>query len=230
MKLKTISKTKYLHEDNPFSMSIGDLMAGLLLIFMLLLSSTMLRLEQEKERQLGPFERQKQTQKNLIDELMKKFKDRAEVDPQTGAIRIKDSVFFDSDKFTLEQRGKDFLRNFIPEYSDILLTDRFREHLAQIIIEGHTDNLQGYIYNLDLSLNRAASVAKYIFSDDFGDFPYKEEFRKLLSINGRSFMEPRVGNETASGRAQNRRVEFKFRLKDWDTLGSIGQGMEATEK
>lgn len=230
MKLKSVSKTKELHEDNPFSMSIGDLMAGLLLIFMLLLSSTMLRLEEEKERELGPIEKQKQIKKELIQELMEKFKGKAEVDPQTGAIRIKDSVFFESDEFILQQSGKDFLNNFIPGYSSTLLSDRYRDQIAQIVIEGHTDNLRDYAYNLDLSLNRASSVVKYIFTYEFLDFPHKEEFRKLLSANGRSFAEPRASNATSSGRAQNRRVEFKFRFKDWDTLGSIGQGMEATEK
>ncbi|HWP47706.1 MAG TPA: hypothetical protein VNM22_11140 [Candidatus Limnocylindrales bacterium] len=37
-------------EDNPFIMSVGDLMASLLLIFILLLSATLLKLEDEYRR------------------------------------------------------------------------------------------------------------------------------------------------------------------------------------
>ena len=43
--------TTYQEEEpqNPFALSIGDLMAALLLIFILLLSSTLLRLQDEFE-------------------------------------------------------------------------------------------------------------------------------------------------------------------------------------
>ena len=52
---RTPPKSKTLSDENPFSLSLGDLMAGLLLIFVLLLSFVMLRLEnlmEEKRREL----------------------------------------------------------------------------------------------------------------------------------------------------------------------------------
>ncbi|MDE0504177.1 MAG: hypothetical protein OXI86_08880 [Candidatus Poribacteria bacterium] len=52
---RRLAKSKTLSDDNPFSLSLGDLMAGLLLIFVLLLSFVMLRLEnlmEEKRREL----------------------------------------------------------------------------------------------------------------------------------------------------------------------------------
>ena len=42
---RTSTKSKTLIDENPFGLSLGDLMAGLLLIFVLLLSFVMLRLE-----------------------------------------------------------------------------------------------------------------------------------------------------------------------------------------
>ena len=48
---RTSPKSKTLTDENPFSLSLGDLMAGLLLIFVLLLSFVMLKLtETEKHR------------------------------------------------------------------------------------------------------------------------------------------------------------------------------------
>lgn len=37
--------------ENPFAMSIGDLMAGLLFIFVLLLTATMLKVQKQSDRE-----------------------------------------------------------------------------------------------------------------------------------------------------------------------------------
>ena len=47
---RTSPKSKTLTDENPFSLSLGDLMAGLLLIFVLLLSFLMLNLTEKEER------------------------------------------------------------------------------------------------------------------------------------------------------------------------------------
>ena len=96
-----------------------------------------------------------------------------------------------------------------------------RAQIAQVRIEGHTDDRGSYQYNLELSLQRANSVASFVFSREFGRFPYTPELQVLLSATGRSFMEPQASNDTELGRAQNRRVEFKFRLKDWDMMQPV---------
>lgn len=191
-------------------------MAGLLLIFVLLLSFVMLRLESTRE-DLDVRERIK---KLLIKRLLKELSEfDVKVDPDTGVIRITEGILFDFGKDELKQRGKVFLRQFTPQYVGILLSDPLVEkHIAQVIIEGHTDDVGGYEYNLGLSLRRANSVAAYLFTDEFGTFRYSEDLKKLLSANGRSFVQPIAPNHTEEGRAQNRRVEFQFRLRDWDMV------------
>ena len=47
---RTLPTSKTLADENPFSLSLGDLMAGLLLIFVLLLSFVMLDLMEKEER------------------------------------------------------------------------------------------------------------------------------------------------------------------------------------
>lgn len=69
-----------------------------------------------------------------------------------------------------------------------------------IILVGHTDNVGSYEDNLELSLNRAASV--------------KEELVKIgvepgqIKLRGMGEVQPIGSNETEAGRQQNRRVEF----------------------
>ena len=220
---RTPPKSKALSDDNPFSLSLGDLMAGLLLIFVLLLSFVMLRLEnlmEEKRRELELLDDRERIKKLLISRLLKELSDfDVEVDPDTGVIRITEGILFDFGRAELKQAGKVFLRQFIPNYVRILLSDALvKEHIAQVIIEGHTDNVGGYEYNLRLSLRRANSVAAYLFTDEFGAFRYADDLKNLLSANGRSFVQPIDSNDTPKGRVQNRRVEFQFRLRDWDMV------------
>ena len=219
----TPPKSKTLADENPFSLSLGDLMAGLLLIFVLLLSFVMLRLEnlmEEKRRELELLDDRERIKKILIGRLLNELSEfDVEIDPDTGVIRIKEGILFDFGKDGLNQAGKMFLRQFTPKYVGILLSNRLmREHIAQVIIEGHTDNIGGYEYNLRLSLRRANSVSAYLFAKEFGAFLFAEDLKKLLSVNGRSFVQPIAPNHTEEGRAQNRRVEFQFRLRDWDMV------------
>ena len=229
---RTSLKSKTLTDENPFSLSLGDLMAGLLLIFVLLLSFVMLRLEnlmEEKRHQLAQLDDRERVKKLLISRLLKELSDfDVEVDPDTGVIRIKEGILYDFDKYELKQEGQKFLRQFIPKYVEVLLSDPdVSEHIAQVIIEGHTDNVGSWEYNLLLSLRRANSVAAHLFTEKFGTFDHAEDLRKLLSASGRSFSQPVVSNDTEEGRAQNRRVEFQFRLRDWDMIS--GKAEKALE-
>jgi len=71
---------------------------------------------------------------------------------------------------------------------------------TQIVVAGHTDSVGTEQYNLDLSLRRANAVADYLISQGV------QRFR--LGTEGRGELEPIASNETATGRAQNRRVEI----------------------
>ena len=72
-----------------------------------------------------------------------------------------------------------------------------------ILVEGHTDNVGGKEYNLDLSLRRAMSVKQYLVSQ--GVSP------ALISVEGFGFSRPIDTNDTAEGRQNNRRVEVRVR-------------------
>mgnify|MGYP001306820796 CR=1 FL=1 len=210
--------------ENHYWMSYADLMSALLLVFALLLMVNMLTNKEALEAKDREIEEIIGVKARLIDELSKAFSDsdlEMEVDPQTGAIRFSSGIFFDLNSAELRDEGKKHLQKFIPIYIGILLSNDFKEHIAEIIIEGHTDRRSSYLYNLELSQRRAFSVTEEIFSDGFPEFTEKEELRYLITSNGRSFMEPLYDENGEYDEDKSRRVEFKFRLKDDQVIEQI---------
>ena len=120
-------------------------------------------------------------------------------------------------KYDLKPEGKAVLKKFLPKYINVLLRDCFKEYIAEIIIEGHTDTNGSYLYNLKLSQDRALSVATFCLKDKNYLFSPSQtsELRKILTANGRSFSDP-ILNKNGKGidMSASRRVEFKFRLKN----------------
>jgi OOP family OmpA-OmpF porin len=67
-------------------------------------------------------------------------------------------------------------------------------------IDGHTDSIGGVAYNLRLSRQRAESVRAYLVG--------KGVHADTLSAHGYGKAKPLTTNNSAEGRAKNRRVEF----------------------
>lgn len=82
------------------------------------------------------------------------------------------------------------------------LEDFFRQNGASsYAINGHTDNVGGYDYNIRLSIQRADAVAAIARSVG----------ANVTSVQGFGYTQPRASNATVEGRAQNRRVEVMCR-------------------
>jgi chemotaxis protein MotB len=157
---------------------------------------------------------------NIIKELVDSFSQSnmvLDIDSQTGAIRFSDGIFFDSNDDTIKANGAEYLRQFIPAYFSILLSEANRDYVAEIIIEGHTDDTGAYIYNLDLSQRRAFAVARFILESDIPNFEYQDIIHNYLTANGRSYSQP-IMTGGIIDKVKSRRVEFKFRLKDEETI------------
>jgi len=83
----------------------------------------------------------------------------------------------------------------------LALKDIFRNPSARLFIEGHTDNRGSAGYNQKLSQKRSESVRHYLaqrFSLD----------RNRMEVRGFGITKPVASNDTAEGRAKNRRVEI----------------------
>lgn len=227
-------------EETSYWLSYSDMMAALLLMFVLIISLTIMQAKrryEEKEKELAENqkrieEQQKQirNQQEQLDkiigvrgDLIAALRDefdgsdlKVSVDSQTGAITFDSHVLFDSAEYKIKSSGADFLDAFLPRYFHVLMDEGFREYISEIIIEGHTDSNSSYMYNLELSQQRALSVAKYCLDEETSTLSQAEieELKKILTANGRSFSNPILDENGNEDMAASRRVEFKFRLKD----------------
>ncbi len=150
------------------------------------------------------------------------------VDAQTGSITFSSDVLFRYNSATLTSESKQALKEIIPMYLEVLLQDRYREYIAEIIIEGHTDTDGGYMGNMELSYNRANAVATFCLDKHNGlNERQIEQLQQLLTVNGKSCSAP-IYKTTPWGRitdevdmAASRRVEIKFRLKEDEMIEKI---------
>ena len=155
------------------------------------------------------------------------------VDAQTGSITFSSDVLFRYNSASLTADSKETLKNIIPMYLDVLLQDQFREHIAEIIIEGHTDTDGSYQSNMELSYARANAVADFCLNKRNGLSEAKiEQLQKILTVNGKSWSSP-VYQKDVSGDDTNevdmpasRMVEIKFRLKEDEMIEKIAGVLE----
>lgn len=164
----------------------------------------------------------------LIEELNRELtanKIQIQADRATGAIAFASTVLFARDNDELSEEGKAFFRSFMPVYMEVLLQDRFRDHIAEIIIEGHTDDSGSYLHNLELSQNRAGSVAEYILNDDGGflDGDTVAALKSLITVNGCADRDLICQEDGTIDADKSRRVEIKFRLKDQEMIQEMDQ-------
>ena len=102
-------------------------------------------------------------------------------------------IYFDFNKDTLKPESGPVLK----EIADAMTHNPD----WKLTVEGHTDNIGGDVYNLDLSKRRAAAVKEALVSQ------YNIAPDRLLT-NGFGASRPVAPNDTLEGRARNRRVEL----------------------
>jgi outer membrane protein OmpA-like peptidoglycan-associated protein len=102
------------------------------------------------------------------------------------------SVHFDFDKATLKPDAKPILDEAVQVLK--------QEGSVDIVVEGHTDSVGTDQYNLGLSRRRAETVRTYLVDHGIA--------RSRITADGMGESKPVASNDTADGRAQNRRVEL----------------------
>ncbi|WP_339647772.1 OmpA family protein [uncultured Salegentibacter sp.] len=101
-------------------------------------------------------------------------------------------VYFDTEKYNINAKSQQTLNK---------LADIFKEYPdSNILVEGHTDDTGSETYNLTLSKNRAQAVTNYLTNQGLSSGRFETKWY------GES--QPKYDNETAEGRAKNRRVEL----------------------
>jgi len=141
-----------------------------------------------------------------------------EVNVEKGVvfISISDKLLFNSGSYVVSNRAKEVLGKVATVMND--------KPEIEFMVEGHTDNVpisnEVLQDNWDLSVKRATSVIR-VLQNEFGVSPER------MTAAGRSYYIPLDDNETASGRAKNRRTRIVVLPKLDQFFDLIEQGMEA---
>lgn len=233
------------NEENPFALSIGDLMAALLMVFILLLSATLLQLENQyqiKRENLDDVQKNgeqiteiahtyKNIQENLYNDLTDEFERDlrrwgATIERKTLAIKFTSpEVLFSPGKADVKEEFKIILDDFFPRYLKILT--KYNEYIEEIRIEGHTSSEwnhevnsdNAYFKNMELSQDRTRTVLEYCLGMIY-DVDLKEWSRSKITANGLSFSK-RVYENGIENSQLSRRVEFRVRTDSENRIKSI---------
>ena len=177
-------------DNNIFWTTMADLLLGLAIIFMTLFVLAMTGFTQQSVEQK---QHQIEVNKELIENLKKANID-AEVDPMSGDIKMSDLQLFEVGSYQLSGRGKAYLDKLVPIYINTIFSkDELIDEIENIIIQGHTDSQSfagvknpdiQYMKNMELSLQRANSVAEYMFNTNY-DKKFNPKLKKYLLLKAK---------------------------------------------
>ncbi len=145
------------------------------------------------------------------------------IDQQSGALMLDTKVMFDYNSAQLSDTGREVLRQVLPIYCRVLLSDKYKDNVAEFLIDGYTDTDGTYEYNLELSQNRAMAVSKYLLEieGEFLNAEDSERLQNILTVSGHSWNNPILDAAGNIDMEASRRVEVKFRLKDEEMIEEL---------
>jgi len=189
--------------EPPIWAIFGDLMAGLVGVFVLLLVWALgfqLEIAQSLEEEV--VKRQVEEQRRIaLEEALSDPLATGRVTLQNGRIGISGSVLFSSNSDQLQPLGRDLLKTLVTPLT-VYLNDR--EQL--LMVSGFTDDLpiqkgnNRYKDNWELSAQRALTVTRTLIEEGMPD--------SMVFAAAFGAQNPTVSNESAEGRSKNRRVEM----------------------
>ena len=168
-------KPKNNAESGEYWLTISDLMAGLMMVFLFIAVALMLIAFKERDRIKEVAVAYQENQVAIYDALMSEFINdlgawQATIDKETLAFEFKaPDVLFASGKSELTETYKSILSDFFPRYLSIL--EHYRDSINEVRIEGHTSSdwagaqydVDAYFWNMDLSQARTQSVLRYVY-------------------------------------------------------------------
>lgn len=190
------------NESDAHWMSVSDLMAGLMLLFVLSLSVV---LYQVKDR----IEEQQRLRIIFIQAIQQKLEANGidvEVDVVSGDFSLSEKVLFDFNSAELTVQGRKTIYDFVSIFSrEIFENAAIASQIKRVLIEGHSSSSGSYLANMQLSLQRASAVMVSINSTDFAN---KADFMSRLAIVGRGFNDADHTQDLSIDRKVTFRIEF----------------------
>lgn len=211
--------------------SISDMMAGLMMVFLFIAVLFMSEVQKEQKAIKEIAESYQNIRQQLYKDLNKEFKENLKVWDaeilQDNTIRFKSpEVLFDTSSSKLKALFIAVLDDFFPRYLGILTNNKYKKQIKEIRVEGHTSSIwknatreQSYINNMFLSQNRAKSVLAYSYNIT-NSANNKIFLENVFRANGMSFSNLIKENGKENIQA-SQRVEFRVITKAEEKIYEI---------
>lgn len=209
--------------EKPFWISFADLMTALMVLFLVSVTVALFAVTQKPDevaKQQAQRERDIQTLLSQIDDATKSYPGIT-VDKDKYSIDFGSRANFEKSKSTLKTDQAAMLRSFISK--EVLskvhepLGDKW---LKRIVVEGFADQSGTYIFNLNLSLQRAERVLCVLLvspksaPDALSDAD-RLLVRELFLVGGSSFNKLKKSDE------ESRRIELKLEFLELKPDGNL---------
>ena len=218
--MQHIWNTKHDEQEESHWLSVSDLMAGLMMVFMFIAIALMLNAFKERDKIKQVAVAYQENQVAIYDSLMSEFKSdlerwNAEIDEDTLTFTFKSpDVLFESGSIKLSPAYQDLLQEFFPRYMAVLMP--FKGSINEVRLEGHTSsnwNLdtpddEAYFKNMRLSQGRTRSVLAYVYH-----LPSSREniewIKRHIAAVGLSSSRIILDNNGVEDKVKSRRVSFR---------------------
>lgn len=206
--------------DSEHWMSVSDLMAGLMIVFLFVAIAMMhfVRVERDRIKEIAMAYRD--TQVSLYNDLQREFqgdlpKWGAEIDQQTLEVRFLDpEMLFEPGRANIRDGFRGVLRDFVPRYVEVIL--RYRDKIEEVRIEGHTSSDWGggasveaaYFNNMALAQSRTREVLQLAHGLATTD-EERQWIRRKVAAVGHSSSRPVLLESGEEDVRRSRRVSFR---------------------
>ena len=205
-------------EQDDTWMSVSDLFAGLMMVFLLIAVIRIEAVTREKEQVKDVAVAFDAAEARLAAALEEEFRNDlegwgAEIDKDQMLVRFKaPDVLFGQNSDVMRPRFREIMDDFFPRYAKVL--SAHKTNVEEVRIEGHTSSDWGaeeetaFFGNMKLSQARTRSVLRYAL----GTVPPEDQawLRTVVTANGLSSSRLVITNGVENAEL-SRRVEFRVR-------------------
>ena len=224
-----------IREQEGHWVAVTDLMAGLMMVFLLISVVFMINVELQRKKITDVAILYDHLRTQLYEDLLDEFAQDlptwgAEIQPDLTFRFNKTELLFAKGESLLNDDFKVILANFFPRYLKIISAEKYRDDILEVRIEGHTSSAWfgaasedvAYIYNMALSQARTRTTLAYLLSlpEVNNEKPW---LRKYFTANGLSSSKVILDSDGRENEGLSRRVEFKIRT---DAEGKIATILE----
>jgi outer membrane protein OmpA-like peptidoglycan-associated protein len=230
-----LSSTIHDESEESHWLSVSDLMAGLMMVFLFisvaLMRDAFLERDQIKEIAVAYQENQVAIYNSLMSEFEKDLdKWQADIDGETLSFVFKSpDVLFDRGEALIKPEFKVILDNFFPRYMSVLRG--YLDSINEVRIEGHTSSIwnqwtsdsEAYFRNMELSQGRTRSVLNYVYNLKKIESERKWIKKNIAAVGFSSakLITDKTGKED---RTRSRRVTFRVITNSETQIRKILQG------